>query len=107
MKLIDDKTPRWGAPRLSGIAEHMKTRLGQVRAGQRDQIAREAFHRGERIDARRLRLRGHVQLAPAGTQDNHDQKSSHDDQAYRILRPWTHGWTPVPMARCPRWSSAP
>jgi long-chain acyl-CoA synthetase len=29
-KLIDDKTPRWGAPRLSGIAEHMKTRLGQV-----------------------------------------------------------------------------
>jgi long-chain acyl-CoA synthetase len=30
MKLIDDKTPRWGAPRLSGIAEHMKTRLDQV-----------------------------------------------------------------------------
>jgi long-chain acyl-CoA synthetase len=30
MKLIDDKTPRWGAPRLAGIAEHMKTRLGQV-----------------------------------------------------------------------------
>jgi long-chain acyl-CoA synthetase len=30
--LIDELTPRWGAPRLSGIAEHMKTRLSQVSA---------------------------------------------------------------------------
>ena len=29
-KLIDELTPRWGAPRLQGIAEHMKTRLDQV-----------------------------------------------------------------------------
>src|SRR3954447_7193934 len=28
--LIDELTPRWGAPRLQGIAEHMKTRLDQV-----------------------------------------------------------------------------
>ncbi len=27
---IDRHTPRWGAPRLAGIAEHMKTRLSQV-----------------------------------------------------------------------------
>jgi len=27
---IDEVTPRWGAPRLQGIAEHMKTRLDQV-----------------------------------------------------------------------------
>jgi long-chain acyl-CoA synthetase len=30
--LIDELTPRWGAPRLQGIAEHMKTRLDQVEA---------------------------------------------------------------------------
>ncbi|HEX4456445.1 MAG TPA: AMP-binding protein, partial [Polyangia bacterium] len=29
-KMIDRYTPRWGAPRLAGMAEHMKTRLGQV-----------------------------------------------------------------------------
>jgi long-chain acyl-CoA synthetase len=29
-RLIDQYTPRWGAPRLSGIAEHAKERLGQV-----------------------------------------------------------------------------
>ncbi|HEY2747659.1 MAG TPA: AMP-binding protein, partial [Polyangia bacterium] len=28
--LIDELTPRWGAPRLQGIAEHMKTRLDQL-----------------------------------------------------------------------------
>ncbi len=27
---IDEKTPRWGAPRLQGIAEHAKNRLQQV-----------------------------------------------------------------------------
>jgi long-chain acyl-CoA synthetase len=29
-KLIDEHTPRWGAPRLAGVAEHMKSRLDQV-----------------------------------------------------------------------------
>jgi long-chain acyl-CoA synthetase len=28
--VIDDLTPRWGAPRLQGVAEHMKERLAQV-----------------------------------------------------------------------------
>jgi long-chain acyl-CoA synthetase len=30
IRLIDDVTPEWGAPRLQGMAEHMKTRLNQV-----------------------------------------------------------------------------
>jgi long-chain acyl-CoA synthetase len=29
-KLIDDYTPRWGAPRLAGLAEHAKERLARV-----------------------------------------------------------------------------
>ena len=98
-RLIDEKTPTWGAPRLQGIAEHAKHRLAAVSqlAKQTDELfqlfmpfifEREYVFRCDHIRAL------HARMTP------HDQKALPWDPKEMD---WRHYWLDVHMRGLEKW----
>jgi long-chain acyl-CoA synthetase len=98
-KVIDEQSPRWGAPRLQGMAEHAKQRLQQISsfAKQTDDLfqlfmpfihEREYIFRCDNIRALHARLTPHDQAALPWDPDRLD---------------WRHYWLDVHMVGLEKW----
>src|SRR5262249_44796380 len=98
-KVIDEQSPRWGAPRLQGIAEHAKQRLQQISsfAKQTDDLfqlfmpfihEREYIFRCDNIRALHARLTPHDQAALPWDPDRMD---------------WRHYWLEIHMRGLEKW----
>jgi long-chain acyl-CoA synthetase len=98
-RVIDERSPRWGAPRLQGFAEHAKQRLEQIAqfAKQTDDLfqlfmpfihEREYVFRCDHVRALHARLTPHDQAALPWDPD-------------RIS--WRHYWLDVHMRGLEKW----